>query len=91
MVASLRVWRGKEGVHVPRSAFADLCDVNTLAIGPADRGCTVNMTGSDAGGSWDALIDVTGTRVVERTVHSGEFPEYAYETTQYVSKFPPGM
>ncbi len=91
MVASLRIWRGREEVDVPRSAFADLCDVNTLAIGRSSRGCTVNLTGSDAGNSWDALIDVTGTRVVERTVSSGEFPENHYESTEYVSKFPPEM
>lgn len=91
LVTSMEIWRGKERIEVPRSAFADLADPSHVDVKSAQHGCAVTMAGGDAGCAWKAEMRADGKRVTRRTVRSAEFPDYAWEETRYVEDFPPNM
>lgn len=91
MITSIEIWRGKARISVPRSAFADLANANSIAIRNNARGCVITMAGGDAAYAWRADIWVNAKRITRRTVRSAEFPGNYWEETRYVEHFPPGM
>lgn len=69
-------------VEVPRSAFADLSEVNWVRVGGVpDSGLVIE--GSDAAGGYRATFAIRRLGVVRRIVHSMEFPDDVREITTY--------
>jgi hypothetical protein len=91
LITSLEIWHGKARIDVPRSAFADLANGNSIEVRNDVHGCVITMMGGDAGCAWKADIWANAKRVTRRTVRSGEFPDNAWEETRYVEHFPSGM
>jgi len=77
-------------IRVPRSAYADLSNVNRIWIVKTKGGCVVHLEGGDASVAYRAIFTVRGTDLIDRKVADGEFPEYNWERTVYYSKEPPG-
>jgi hypothetical protein len=75
-------YRGKR-IDVPRSVYADLANVDTLAVETRKRGCVVLVEGGDAADSYRLTIKVTGEHVDSRDLRDGEFPDNYWEKTIY--------
>jgi hypothetical protein len=76
-------WAGKDGVRysLPRSAFADLADVNRVVGRAKGNLFIIDIEGADAGDSYDARLTFKDGRLIERSVASGEFPREHREDT----------
>lgn len=79
----LTIYRRKEALSVPVSAYSGLLDPEKMSIVSQKRGCLIKISGSDAAGSWDCTIRVVRDQVMERVVRSGEFAELRWERTTY--------
>jgi hypothetical protein len=78
--------RRNQALHVPRSAYADLANMNRVWLEKAKGGVKLRIEGGDADVGYDSTLTFRGDRIVRRVVRDGEFPEYSYETTEYVTK-----
>ena len=67
-------------VFVPMSSYNDLSAARTAKLISSGGGFKVQMSGADAGLSWNATIGVALDHVQERKVCSGEFPDYCEKT-----------
>ena len=89
-VSSFRIFRKGKPIHVPRSAYADLSNINTFAVLTVGTAIKIYIEGGDASAGYDAEITVKGDEVTQRTVRAGEFPDNYWERTTYVSIDPGG-
>jgi hypothetical protein len=72
-----------ESVFVPRSAFADMADVNDAKLTVEKGDYTLLLTGGDASESYIVKILFNRQRVTYRSLTSGEFPEHPLQETVY--------
>lgn len=74
-------------VRLPLSSYADLGDPNSVKIETTKKGFDIDIVGSDAAGSYEAILafeNIGGYMLLHsRRVKSGEFPEQAWEETVY--------
>ena len=74
-ISKLTIYRKNQPITVPVSAYTGLLWPWKLAVVPTRGGCRVRIVGSDAAGAYTCVLYIKGDKVVERTVHGGEFPE----------------
>ena len=75
---------GNESVFIPLSAFADLGNPRDIRIeNYGGKSFGIVLTGGDAATSYTAKLEFVNNLLAERTVRHGEFPEEAWEKTQY--------
>ena len=83
LVSQLTVVVGGQDVFVPLSAFADLGNPRTVEVKVTRRGFDLIISGGDASASYRALLTFEGRTLARRKVQHGEFPNEAWEETQY--------
>jgi hypothetical protein len=71
---------------LPRSAFADLAQINSVSCQKLKKQLNVRINGSDAGASYDAVWSFQAGSLIKRIVSSGEFPREHREETVYINK-----
>lgn len=82
-VSQLRlVVRGEELV-LSRSAYADLASINCASLTQTADGWQVELTGGDAATGFKAQLQFDLKAIKARRVASTEFPDDAYEVTEY--------
>lgn len=82
-VDSLEIMIGGKGIFVPRSAFADLADVNQAELSMEKGKPLLTLIGGDASESYIVKIKFTASHVTYRSLTSGEFPEHPLQETVY--------
>lgn len=70
-------------LFVPRSAFADLADLNLGKIEASKMGWVLTLTGGDASESYVVKIEFDTNGVNKRTVFSAMAPDKPVEQTNY--------
>lgn len=70
-------------LFVPRSAFADLADLNTAEVTAAKEGWILTLDGGDASEGYIVKIDFNKIRVTRRTMSSGTQPNKPLQETRY--------
>jgi|SRR6185437_2489374 len=70
-------------LFVPRSAFADLADLNRAEIKAAKNGWVLTLDGGDASEGYIVKIDFDATRIKLRTMSSGTLPNKPLQETIY--------
>jgi hypothetical protein len=86
VVTGLVIKHKGQKIRVPRSAYADLANINRLLIVKRGKGCEIRFDGGDASVGYNGKILVVGDRVTKRSVQAGEFPESQSEVTTYVER-----
>ena len=88
LVTGIRIACKGQTIRIPRSAYADLANVNRVLIILKKGGCILRLEGGDASVAYDADLVVRGSNLMQRWVRDGEFPENFWEKTTYYSKPP---
>jgi hypothetical protein len=70
-------------LFVPRSAFADLADLNNAEIEGSKNGWVLRLGGGDASETYIVRIEFDGAQVTRRTVSSGTLPNKPMQETIY--------
>jgi hypothetical protein len=84
VITSLRVSIRSQPVYIPMSAFCDLGNPHRMVLRATAKGFQVSIDGSDAGDSFEAVLEFEGTTLKRRKVHLNEFPDEMWEETTYV-------
>jgi hypothetical protein len=82
-VDSIEIMVGGKEIFVPRSAFADLADVNQAELSIEKSNLVLKLIGADASESYIVKIKFTPSHVTYRSLTSGEFPERPLQETVY--------
>jgi hypothetical protein len=83
VVDEIEIAAAGEQLFVPRSAFADLSDVNNAKLTTEHGKFVLLLVGGDASESYIARIVFNRKRVTYRSLTSGEFPEHPLQETIY--------
>ena len=77
----------RDGVRysIPRSAYADLADVNRVVGRAHGKLYLIEIQGGDAADGYDARLTFKGGDLIRRSVASGEFPREHREDTVYTN------
>jgi hypothetical protein len=68
---------------LPKSAYADLGDINTAKLEETRTGAMLTIVGGDASESYIARFLFTGTALRKRLIFSGEDSAHPLQTTFY--------
>ena len=85
-MSEITIHRNGRKVYVPRSAYADLSNINKVWVVTTAKGCEVRFEGGDAHSGYFGKLSLVGDTVTERVVRSGEFPNHDWERTIYTVK-----
>lgn len=84
IIHSISVVKNKQKIFVPLSAYADLGDPNYAELKSlTTKKFQLIISGGDAAGSYKATMEFENNEILKRKVVSGEFPNDAWEETQY--------
>ena len=72
-----------EPLFVPRSAFADLADINNAKLATEHEKYLLILVGGDASESYVVKIEFDRKHITYRSLTSGEFPERLLQETYY--------
>jgi hypothetical protein len=70
-------------VFIPRSAYADLGDIETAKLNVSNGRMTLTITGGDASEAYVAKLFFDRQRVLERRLYSGEDDTHPLEVSHY--------
>lgn len=76
------IW-GNESVWVPLSVYSDLTEPEKIELQVDHNNIILIIYGSDAGGAYQAELVFENAEIKYRKVSSGEFPDQAWEKTEY--------
>lgn len=83
LITSIVVQNGEGILFVPLSAYSDLGDPRQISLKPEADGFELAIAGGDAGVAYNAVLVFKKGWLMRRRVVHGEFPEQAWEETQY--------
>lgn len=83
LITSVVVQSGANKLFVPLSAYSDLGDPHQISLKPIANGFELAIAGGDAGVSYNAVLVFEKGWLIRRQVVHGEFPDEAWESTQY--------
>jgi len=83
LVENIKVFVGGNQVFVPRSAFADLADLNAAEVGLRTNGWVLALFGGDASEAYVARIYFNAKEVKRRVLVSALSPNIPLEETTY--------
>lgn len=83
LITSVAVQRGANNLFIPLSAYSDLGDPRQISLKPNAAGFELAITGGDAGVAYNAVLVFKKGWLIRRRVAHGEFPDQAWEETQY--------
>lgn len=83
LVDNLEVSINGKTIVVPRSAFADMSDLNNMAIGAKEKLFTLTTRGGDTSGSYAIEIIFDENRVLKRRYFDAFDPREAVQETNY--------
>lgn len=84
IIHSVTVFKNKQKIFIPLSAYSDLGDPNYIELKSlSGKKFQLIITGSDAAGSYKAILEFENNEIWKRKVVSGEFPDDAWEETKY--------
>lgn len=83
LITSVAVQIGAEKLFVPLSAYSDLGDPRQISLKPNAAGFELTIAGGDAGVAYNAVLIFEKGWLMRRRVTHGEFPDQAWEETQY--------
>lgn len=83
VIQELAISVGAASIFVPRSSYADLLDVRDAEIRPKGNSAVVVIRGGDAANSFEAHIEIDGTRVRMRKIVAPALPGGPTEETTY--------
>lgn len=84
IIRAITIVKNKEKIFVPLSAYADLGDPNSIELKLLTaKKFQLIITGSDAAGSYKAILEFRKNEILKRKVISSEFPDDAWEETKY--------
>lgn len=83
IISELSVTVDGRPTFVPLSSYADLADPREVQIQEQPSGFDVVISGSDAAGSYSAVLTFEDNALRQRLVRSGEFPDQRWEKTTY--------
>lgn len=83
LIASIVVRSGTDKLFVPLSAYSDLGDPRRISLKPTAAGFELAIAGGDAGVAYNAVLVFEKGWLTRRRVAHGEFPDEAWEETQY--------
>jgi hypothetical protein len=84
IISIITVTRNGKNLFIPLSAFADLGSPRGMSLQRlSSRSFRITITGGDAAGSYNAMLDFKNGEIVQRRVVSGEFPREVWGKTTY--------
>lgn len=72
-----------DSIELPRSAFADLAEVDSLRVVGDSREFRILLLGGDASQSFECELRFRRGVLTHRVVRSREFPDQTWERTRY--------
>lgn len=75
VVDSIDIAVNDKPIFVPRSAFCDLADLNTVEIGIKQKNVIMKIIGGDASESYTVIIEFDAVRIKHRTFMGNELPD----------------
>lgn len=82
-VGLIELYKDKERLFVPISAYIDLGNPKSAYVEPFGKGFRVVISGGEAATSYTATLVFEGGVIRSRKVVHGEFPDSAWEETVY--------
>jgi len=84
IIKAITVLRNDQAIFIPLSAYADLGNPRRIFLEklPA-HGFRLTVSGGDAAGSYNAILDFKKNEISRRKVVSGEFPKEVWEQTTF--------
>lgn len=83
LITSVVVRSGADKLFVPLSAYSDLGDPRQISLKSSAAGFELAIAGGDAGVAYNAVLVFEKGWLIRRRVAHGEFPDQAWEETQY--------
>jgi hypothetical protein len=83
VVETLALSLDEKKVDFPRKAVWDLCNITSAEVLEKDHKVVVRVAGGDAAGAFQAEFVIRSYRLAERIVRGGEFPDEAWERTEF--------
>lgn len=84
IIRTIILTRNSQNLYVPLSAYADLGDPTHITLDRFHKhGFRLTIIGGDAAGSYRAYLNFKGDEIISKKVVSGEFPNEAWEETNY--------
>lgn len=84
IIKKVTVLRNGQSLFIPLSAYADLGNLRKISLLKiSSRGFRLTISGGDAAGSYDAMLDFKKDAISRRRVVSGEFPKEVWEETTF--------
>ena len=84
IIKKVIVLRNGQSLFIPLSAYADLGSPRRISLLKlSSHGFRLVVSGGDAAGSYDAILDFKKNEISRRRVVSGEFPKEVWEETTF--------
>lgn len=84
IIKKVTVLRNGQSLFIPLSAYADLGSPRRISLLKlSSHGFRLAISGGDAAGSYDAMLDFKKNEISRRRVVSGEFPKEVWEETTF--------
>jgi hypothetical protein len=86
VILTIDIKLGKEKIYIPLSAYSDLGDPKQVSLVKELHSIKLIIRGSDAGGSYKAILVFENGYIIRRKVMHMEFPDEVWEETVYSFK-----
>jgi hypothetical protein len=83
LTTKLEIFVRDAEVFIPRSAFADLGDVNTAALSIHGNVMVLTVQGGDSSEAYIAKLEFRNERVFKRSLYAAEDPSHPVEVSQF--------
>ena len=84
IIKAITVLRNGQIFFIPLSAYADLGNPREISLEKLPKhGFRLILSGGDAAGSYNAMLDFKKNEISRRKVTSGEFPKEVWEETVF--------
>lgn len=82
IIKAITVLRNGESLFIPLSVYADLGSPRKISLLKLpSKGFRLTISGGDAAGSYDAMLDFKKNEIFRKRVVSAEFPKEVWEET----------